>query len=228
MRNEESEMKNYRYIFWDLDGTLMDTYEGVSKSVQYALEFYGIHIEDRETLRKFIGPPLRESFPGVAHLPEEYVEAAVARYRERYHPIGIFECRPFPGVKEALVSFQKAGKIQVVSSSKPEGMCLRVLDKFDLTGWFDQVVGASEDGRIDTKAQVLAEAFRRLREADPSFSPEDAVLIGDTRFDAEGAAQAGMDCIGVSYGFGTREELLEHGALKVCDSLEELQNFLYI
>ena len=90
------------------------------------------------------------------------------------------------------------------------------------------MVGASEDGRIDSKAEVLAEAFRRLREADPSFSPEDAVLIGDTRFDAEGAAQAGMDCIGVSYGFGTREELLEHGALKVCDSLEELQNFLYI
>lgn len=221
-------MKNYRYIFWDLDGTLMDTYEGVSRCVQYALEFYGIHIEEKETLRRFIGPPLRESFPKLAGLPQEYVEDAVARYRERYYPVGIFECAPFPGVEDVLEVFQKAGKVQVVSSSKPEVMCRKILDKFHMTGWFAQIVGASEDGRIDTKAQVLREAFRRLRAQDPSFSPEDAVLIGDTRFDAEGAAQAGMDCIGVSYGFGTGEELLEHGAVLVCGSPEELKNFLYI
>ena len=220
-------MKNYRYIFWDLDGTLMDTYEGVSKSVQYALDFYGIHIEGKENLRKFIGPPLRESFPRIAGLPEQYVEEAVARYRERYNPVGIFECRPFTGVEKALADFQNAEKIQVVSSSKPEGMCRRVLDKYKMTGWFEEIVGASEDGRIDTKTEVLKEAFRRLERKDPAFSPEDTVLIGDTRFDAEGAGQMGIACIGVSYGFGTKEELLEHGAIAVADSPEELKKFLY-
>lgn len=220
-------MKNYKYIFWDLDGTLMDTYEGVSKSVQYALDFYGIHIEGKENLRKFIGPPLRESFPGVAGLPEQYVEEAVARYRERYHPVGVFESEPFPGVEKVLAAFRKAGKVQVVSSSKPEKMCRKVLDKSGLTKWFDEIVGASEDGRIDTKTEVLKEAFRRMEKKDPSFLPEDTVLIGDTRFDAEGAEQMGIDCIGVSYGFGTREELMEHGVLMVADTLEELEKNLY-
>ena len=214
----------YKAILFDLDGTLTESGEGITKCVQYALEFYGIHIEEKETLRRFIGPPLRESFPKLAGLPQEYVEDAVARYRERYYPVGIFECAPFPGVEDVLEVFQKAGKVQVVSSSKPEVMCRKILDKFHMTGWFDQIVGASEDGRIDTKAQVLQEAFRRLRAQDPSFSPEDAVLIGDTRFDAE----AGMDCIGVSYGFGTEKELLEHGALAIADRPEELKNFLYI
>ena len=220
-------MKNYRFIFWDLDGTLMDTYEGVSKSVQYALDFYGIHIEGEENLRKFIGPPLRESFPGIAGLPEQYVEEAVARYRERYNPVGIFECKPFPGVEKVLADFRKAGKIQVVSSSKPEGMCRRILDKYNMSGWFEEIVGASEDGRIDTKAEVLQEAFRRLERKDPAFLPENTVLIGDTRFDAEGAERMGIDCIGVSYGFGTEKELLEHGVLAVADKPEELEKFLY-
>lgn len=222
-REKEQIMKKYRYIFWDLDGTLLDTYEGVSKCVQYALKFYGIQIEDRETLRKFIGPPLRESFPRLAHLPEKDVEDAVARYRERYHPVGVFECRPFEGVKEVIDAFHRAGKIQVVSSSKPEEMCRKVLGKFHMTDCFDEIVGASEDGRIDTKSEVLAEAFRRLRAQDASFALEDAVLIGDTRFDAEGAAAVGIDCVGVSYGFGTREELLACGARRVFDSPEELE-----
>lgn len=217
-------MKHYKYIFWDLDGTLLDTYEGVSNCVRYALDYYGIHIEDRETLRKFIGPPLRESFPKLAHLPQEYVEEAIVRYRERYHPVGVFECRPFDGVAETVEAFRRAGEIQVVSSSKPENMCRKILGKFRMDQWFDEIVGASEDGRIDSKAEVLAEAFRRMRERDPEFSAEDVVLIGDTLFDADGAAQMGIDCLGVSYGFGTRNELLEHGAICVFDSLKELKN----
>ena len=171
-------MKHYKYIFWDLDGTLLDTYEGVSNCVRYALDYYGIHIEDRETLRKFIGPPLRESFPKLAHLPQEYVEEAIVRYRERYHPVGVFECRPFDGVAETVEAFRRAGEIQVVSSSKPENMCRKILGKFRMDHWFDEIVGASEDGRIDSKAEVLAEAFRRMRERDPEFSAEDVVLIG--------------------------------------------------
>ncbi|MCD7864429.1 MAG: HAD hydrolase-like protein [Clostridiales bacterium] len=212
-------MKKYKYILWDLDGTIINSYEGVSKCVQYALEYYGIRPEGEENLRRFIGPPLRESFPKYAGLPQEHVEAAVARYRGRYDPIGVFECELFPGVREAMESLREAGFVQVLSSSKPELRCRDILKKFHLTGYLDEVVGASMDGRIDTKIQVLNETFRRLG---PSFRKEEAVLIGDTKYDADGAAQAGIDCIGVSYGFGTREELLEHGVMAVYDDLSVL------
>lgn len=215
-------MKKYKYIFWDLDGTIINSYEGVSKSIRYALEPYGIRIEGEENLRKFIGPPLRDSFPRLAGLPEEYVEEAVARYRERYIPIGVYECELFPYVRETVETFKAAGKIQVLSSSKPEAQCKQVLEKFQLTELLDEIVGASQDGKIDTKIQVLNEAFRRLQKADPGFSREEVVLLGDTRFDADGAREAGIDCIGVSYGFGTRQELLEHGAIKVYDDLRKL------
>lgn len=215
-------LNKYRYIFWDLDGTMINSYQGVSRCVQYALEPYGIVIEDEPALRKFIGPPLRESFPAVAGLTEESVEEAVARYRERYIPIGVFECELFPDVKETLEAFRKAGYIQILASSKPEAQCRRILEKFGLTELLDEIVGASPDGKIDTKIEVLNEVFRRLKEADPAFRKEEAVLIGDTKYDVFGAAEAGIDCIGVSYGFGTREELLAYGAIKVYDSLQEL------
>ena len=212
-------MKKYKYILWDLDGTIINSYEGVSKSVQYALEYYGIHLEGKDILRRFIGPPLRDSFPKYAHLPEEHVEAAVARYRERYNPIGVYECELFPDVRETLQAMRDAGFVQALSSSKPEERCREILEKFCLTGYLDEVVGASMDGRIDSKIQVLQETFRRLGSG---FRREDAVLIGDTKYDADGAAQAGIDCIGVSYGFGTRKELVEHGAIAVYDSLPAL------
>ncbi len=214
--------QKYHYILWDLDGTIINSYEGVSKSVQYALEPYGIFPEGETALRKFIGPPLRESFPKVAGLDEKYVEDAVARYRERYIPVGVYECELFEGAKETLETFREAGYVQVLASSKPEPQCRKILEKFRLTELLDEVVGASLDGKIDTKIEVLNEAFRRLKKTDPGFRKEKAVLIGDTKYDVRGAVEAGIDCIGVSYGFGTRKELIENGAVAVYDRLEDL------
>ncbi|MCD8150740.1 MAG: HAD hydrolase-like protein [Clostridiales bacterium] len=243
-------MKKYRYIFWDMDGTIVNTYEGVSKSVQYALEPYGIQIEEKDVLRCFIGPPLRESFPKYAGIPQEQVEEVVARFRERYNPIGVFECELFPGVRETMQRFREAGLVQVLTSSKLEERCRDILNKFGLTEYLDEIVGASPDGKIDSKIEVLQEAFRRLsvsysdKEASDSvqfrnseagvlrcpdntgFRKADTVLIGDTKYDADGAKKAGIDCIGVSYGFGTREEILEHGAIAVYDDLGVLADEL--
>ncbi len=227
-------IKKYRFIFWDMDGTIVNTYEGVSKCVQYALEPYGIYIEGEENIRHFIGPPLRESFPKYAGIPQEKVEEVVARFRERYNPIGVFECELFPGVRETMEAFHEAGLVQVLTSSKIEERCRDILNKFNLTEYLDEIVGASPDGRIDSKIEVLNEAFRRLSlsylgdgTADhPGYRKEDTVLIGDTKYDADGARQAGINCIGVSYGFGTREELTERGAVCVYDSLDELREDL--
>lgn len=219
-------MRKYQYIFWDMDGTIINSYQGVTSCVQYALEHFGIRIEEESQLRKFIGPPLRKSFSEICGLTPEQAEEAVALYRERYIPVGVYECELFPGVRETMEAFGKAGYMQVIASSKPEPQCRSILDKFSLTGLLDEIVGASLDGKIDTKIQVLNEAFRRIKDRDPLFSRDRAVLIGDTHFDVDGAKEAGIDCIGVSYGFGTREELESHGAVAVYPDLGTLMHSL--
>lgn len=216
-------MKKYQYIFWDLDGTIINSYPGVTKCVKYALDHFGITIEEESQLRKFIGPPLRKAFPEICGLTPEQTEEAVRLYRERYIPIGVYECELFPEVRETIEAFRKAGMIQVLASSKPEGQCWQVLEKFGLTERLDEVVGASLDGKIDTKIQVLNEAFRRMEEREPSFSRDQTVLIGDTHLDVDGAKEAGIDCIGVCYGFGTKEELVTHGAAAVYQDLTSLR-----
>lgn len=214
-------MRQYDAIFWDLDGTIANTFEGIFNCMNYALESYGIKIE-RQDMHKFIGPPLRRSIPEYCGLTPEQTEDAVRRYRERYIPVGVYECEMFPGVREALAACRNAGCIQVLTSSKPEAQCREILKMFGISDFFDEVVGASPDGKIDTKIQVLQEAFWRMDQREEHCEKSRIVLIGDTRFDAEGARQAGIDCIGVGYGFGTAEEMLQEGAKAVYPDLETL------
>ncbi len=218
-------MRDYHYILWDLDGTITNSFEGVSNCVRHALAHFGVELED-ELLRRFIGPPLRTSFPQYAGLNEEETALAVELYRERYNPIGVFECALYPGVRETMETLARTGHKQILASSKPEVRCRDILEMFSLTSYLDEIVGASMDGRIDTKGQVLQEVFRRLRLADPDFVREEVVLIGDTKYDADGAREAGIDCIGVTYGFGSRRELVEHGCVGVFDSLSEVTDYL--
>lgn len=219
-------MKRYQYILWDMDGTIINSYEGVTKSVQYAAEHLGVSIEGEERLRPFIGPPLRYSFPRYLGFDAAQTREALKIYRERYDRIGLFECSVYPDIPDVLDEFRRKGLFQVVASSKPELMCRRILRKFGMTGCFDEIVGATMDGRIDTKKEVLEEAFRRITVLDPKFQKRNAVLIGDTRFDAAGAKEEGIDCIGVAYGFGSREELLEHGAEGIAEAPVELKKMI--
>ena len=154
-------MRDYTYIFWDLDGTIINSYNGVTRSVQYALQKFGIDEQDPETLRRYIGPPLRESFQKFAGLSEMQADQGVEYYRERYNKVGLFECELFPHVKETLQYYQTKGKVQFLSSSKPEVMCRKILHNLKVEDCFDEIVGASLDGRIDTKSEVLQEAFCR-------------------------------------------------------------------
>ncbi len=214
-------MKKYDYILWDLDGTLVNTYEGVSRSLSQSFEYYDVHM-DCEDYYPFIGPPLRYSLPICTDVPDELVEDVIERFRRRYNTIGVFECELFPGVKETLEALRCAGYIQVIASSKPEERCMDILNKFGIADLLDGVVGASMDGRIDSKIEVLDETFSRMRAAYPDFTLERTVLIGDTRYDAEGARQAGIDCVGISYGYGSREELMERGVETIYDDLGSL------
>lgn len=210
-----------KVILFDLDGTIINSQEGVTKSVQYALAKMGIDEPDLEKLRVFIGPPLQSQFQNVYGFTKEQAWEAVQKYRERYKPIGIYECELYPYVEEILGHLKEWGYLLALASSKPENACLGILEHFGIDGYFDLVGGATEDGRISEKEEVLRDVMERLGMPDTG----DYVLVGDTRFDVEGAQVAGIDCIGVTYGFGTAEELRKAGAIEVFDSLQEVEAY---
>lgn len=208
-------------VLLDLDGTIVNSEPGITACVSYALSAVGIAETDKDMLRRFIGPPLRYSLAEYYHLSGEQIDRAIAKYRERYEPVGIFESELYAGVEPFLRFLKEHGFCVALASSKPEDMCRKLLAHFGLDGYFDEVVGATRDGRIDSKIQVLEETFRRLPEA----KREETVLVGDTRFDAFGGKSAGIAVIGITYGFGTREELEEAGVV-VFDTLGETADYL--
>lgn len=210
-------------VLFDLDGTLINSKEGITKGVQYALrESLGIDEPDLESLRCFIGPPLALMFDQKYHVPAEKIEPAVAKYREYYDAIGMNQCELYPGVIETLEHLRQKGYVLGLASSKPEISCVQILKNKGVAGYFEYIVGASMGPERREKVLVLEEAFRRMGVSDRS----EVVLIGDTKYDAVGAVKAGIDCIGVTYGFGTREELFAAGAVQVFDTLEEVEAYL--
>ncbi len=209
-------------VLFDLDGTLIDSFEGIAKSAQYALRRFGIDEENLENLRPFVGPPLVDSFQKWYGLSKEQAIEATDIYRERYRPIGILECSLYPGVEECIRTLKAEGYLIGMASSKPEEFCRRILEHFGLLDLFDDVVGATFDRRIDTKEEVLNEVLRRW-----SDIPKDQMcLIGDTMFDLVGAKKIGIDCIAVSYGFGDAKEMLQNGAIAVCDRMADLPELI--
>lgn len=214
--------KRYKYIFWDMDGTIINSYPGIIESFDCALAYFGMSEPDVAKKRQVIGPPLRVTFSTLCGMDAEQTEVAVAKYREHYNAGAMFNCSVYDGVEAAMDAFKEAGYIQVITTSKPENMCKQILGKFDLVRKMDEIVGASLDGRIDTKEQVLKEAFHRL----DVHEPGKIVLIGDTKYDAIGAKSVGIDCIGITYGFGTREELEQNGAMPVFDTIDDVVHYL--
>ena len=219
-------MGKYKYILWDLDGTLANTYEGISKCIDYALKPFGVKIETTEDYKKFMGPPFRYSLRKYLGFNAQESEDFIRLYRERYIPIGAYECEIFPDAGDAVREFREAGLYQAVTTSKPETQAETIVGKFGLTDVFDDICGATLDGKIDTKIQVLNEEFRRIEAKDPDFDKAQAILIGDTIYDAEGSKEAGIDFAGVSYGFGTREDLEASGALAIVDDPLELRDII--
>ena len=221
----KQEMVDIKNILFDLDGTLIDTGEGIMKSAQYALQTMGIKADDYRELTFFVGPPLMYTYTKRYGVDEKTAREMVRLYRERYGPAGLFESEPYPGLRECLTLLRAQGYKLFVSSSKPEHMCRTLLEHFDLTGYFDDIAGSTPDGRIDTKSEVLYELFRR-NEKDASFIGS-SVLVGDTKFDVNGANDVGISCVGVSYGYGEKEELLSLGAVTVVNSMPEINSSLF-
>ena len=206
-------------ILFDLDGTLTDSGEGIINCVIYALERFGLPIPERETLRYFVGPPLHESFikQGV---PADRAEEAVAVYRERYVPTGMFENTPYPGVRELLEKLQAEGHKLYVASSKPEWMCIEILKHFDLAKYFAMICGATMDTSRTNKDAVIAYLL------DLNVRSDRTIMVGDTKFDVLGAKAHGIPTVGVSWGYGSVEEMEKAGAVAIAYTMEELKEKL--
>ena len=204
-----------KIILFDLDGTLTDSGEGITKCVKLALDHFHIPVESLDSLRYFVGPPLRDSFVK-AGVPEEQVEEAIAVYRSRYTNVGLFENVPYPGIRELLEKLTAQGHHLFVATSKPEEMAVRVLQKFDLFRYFQRVCGATMDKSRDSKSAVIAYLL------ESAGNGENAIMVGDTAFDVIGAAEHGIGTIGVSWGYGNVEEMRSAGAVAIAKTTEEL------
>ena len=208
----------YHTILFDLDGTLTNPGEGITNSVAYALEKWNIHVEDRTGLYPFIGPHLKDSFMDFYSFSEEQAEQAVACYREYFQDRGIFENVVYEGVEEMLKTLKASGRKIILATSKPEEFAVRILEHFHLAAYFDFIGGASMDGTRVKKADVISYALKEGKVTDLSG----AVMIGDRKHDILGAAQAGLDSIGVLYGYGDEAELREAGALYLAGRVEDI------
>lgn len=210
----------YRYLFFDFDGTLYDTVEGITRCVQYALRKRGMDAP-LDSLRCFAGPPLDDMFMEKFGFTREDAEQAVRDFRERYVPIGLYESRPFPGLKDLLRDLHAAGYRLAVTTSKPQVLAEELLRREDLHDLFDCICGAAEEGEGNAKWQVLRRAMERLH------APEgESVLIGDTKYDVAGAKRCGIPCIGVGYGYAAEGELEQAGADAVAADLDALRGML--
>ena len=205
------------YVLFDLDGTLTDPGEGITNSVAYALNKFGISSK-REDLYCFIGPPLITSFMERYGLSKEDGVRAVAYYREYYTPKGIFENKLYDGIPEMLDALRRSGKKILLATSKPENYAVQILEHFGIIRYFDGCFGNTMDDARHLKADVIAYA----KENYPGISAENSLMVGDRRHDVEGAAVFGIPTIGVTYGYGGKDELEEAGARYTVSSAAEL------
>ena len=207
-------------LFFDLDGTLTDPMLGITRCIQFALESLDMEAPDADTLTWCIGPPLLDSFRRL--VGTERAPAALARYRERFASVGLYENQLYPDIDDLLRRLCESGSILHVASSKPQVYVERILEHFEISHHFDRVFGSELDGRRTDKAVLLKHALDVSR-----VRPEDAMMIGDRSHDVMGARANGIGCIGVLYGYGTRVELEQAGVDRLAGSPAELLTMLY-
>lgn len=214
-----------KYILFDLDGTLTDPKIGITSCVQYALKHFGIEEPDLDKLEPFIGPPLKGSFMEYYGFTEEQAEEAIAKYRERFQDVGIFENKVYRGIPRLLKDLKANGRKLAVASSKPTVFVERILDHFRIRQYFDVVVGSELDGSRVDKNEIIQETLHRLF-GEEQFDRSELIMVGDRKYDIQGAKSWFIRSIGVTYGYGTREELKEAGADYIAADIRQLEEIL--
>lgn len=202
-------------ILFDLDGTLTDSGEGIINCAILGLQHFGLPIPPREAMGVFVGPPLDKTFIQFG-VPEDRAQEAIDVFRSRYIVEGKFENFPYPGIRESLATLKEQGHRLFVATSKPEVTALEVLEHFDLSGYFEVICGATLDGTRSHKSDVIAYLLDKIG------TPENMLMVGDTKFDVLGAAEHGIPTIGVAWGYGSVEEMVQAGAKAIAHTVEEL------
>ncbi len=215
-------MKSYSIILFDLDGTLTDSSQGIINSIIYALEKYDINDYDMTLLRKFLGPPLHESFEKFMGFDKEKSLQAVKLYREYFSLKGLLENEVYGGIIDLLQKLKENGKTLIVATSKPQPFTDKIMEHFDLAKYFDFIAGSNMDTTRSKKAEVIEYALSECSIKDKSK----VVMIGDRAEDMVGAQSVGIDSIGVEYGYGTFDELKNAGATYIVKTVDELKNLL--
>lgn len=211
----------YQYILFDLDGTLTDPKEGITKSFQFALQSFGI-VEHTENLLKVIGPPLIDSFKDFYGFTNKQAQEAVKKYRQRFESIGLYENALYPGVKEMLSDLKKHGKKIALATSKPQKFAIEILKHFEIVSYFDVTVGSELDGKRSEKSEVIGEVLRQF-----SWPPKESVLmIGDRKYDILGGRKCGVDTVGVTFGYAEPGEFESVRPKYIINSMKALHLFL--
>lgn len=206
-------------IFFDLDGTLTDSGEGIINCATLALEHFGLPVPSREEMGVFVGPPLDQTFIQFG-VPEDQAQEAVRVFRSRYLVTGKFENTPYPGIHQLLQTLKDQGHDLYVATSKPETTAVEILHKFQLAPFFTRICGATLDGTRVHKADVIAYLLSKIGD------PGHILMVGDTEFDVLGAAAHGISTIGVSWGYGKVSAMEKAGAIAIANTMDELLMFI--
>lgn len=212
----------HKYIFFDLDGTLTDSKEGIVNSICYALERYNIKVEERSMLYSFLGPPLKDSFMKYFGFEPEKANEAVAVYREYFSVKGLFENKVYEGIKELLEELKAGGRTLAVATSKPELFTNRILEHFNLREYFDFVAGATMDENRTKKGDIIKYALESMNIHDKS----QVIMVGDRHHDIDGAYENSLESIGVLYGYGSLQELENAKATYIVETVSQLKELL--
>lgn len=218
----EKSGRDFRYLLFDLDGTVTDPGIGITNSVMYALKKFGIEEADRRKLYRFIGPPLADSFREFYGFSEKEARQGIVFYREYYRDKGIFENKVYDGMEEMLKVLKKNGKELILATSKPEKFARQILEHFHLKPYFSFAAGATMDERRVRKEDVIAYALQTCHILDRNRT----LMIGDRRHDIEGARCNGLPALGVLYGYGSRQELVKAGAAALAESPEDILTYV--
>lgn len=216
-------MKNdFQYILFDLDGTLTDSGEGIIKAIQYSLKYFGIEVKDLDDLRKFVGPPLRDSYKKFYSFDDEKAEIGIEKFREYYIDKGIYENKVYDGIEDTLKTLKENGKTLIIATSKPEVHAKIVLEHFNLTKYFDFIGGADLEETRVKKGDVIKYALEQAKITDLSK----AIMIGDREYDIIGARDNNIKSIGVLYGYGDVVEFTQARASYVVKTPKDLLEIL--
>ena len=213
----------YDIVFFDLDGTIINSECGVLNAVEYALKKHGANVPQRAQLKSFIGPPLENEFAVLLGITrKEAAETLVKYYREYYSQKGIFEIELYPFVVELLEKIKKSGRKTVIATSKPEEFALKILKHLNIDKYFDVIAGATFDNSRSEKPDVIRYALEKVG----NKGNQNIVMVGDRKYDCQGAKEFQMDSIGVLYGFGDYDELKTAGATYIAKTVEEIYKYL--